>query len=458
MENIADKVYPNYVITKQKISFYFAAAVMLLVPFAEIIAELVKKPTLNMDYNISLCGIAGTVISAIFLIMDIKEKKFYPVDIFYLLLIFFAVISMIFAVGEEEVAHRDSYCELPTHFLCYFSLMLCCTHITDTKYRENLLKVFMFVAIIQCIIAFFQTLGIQIYQCYFDTEGHTEQKLAYGLTQHMNYFAGLCTLFLGLGAGAFLFGETKKKTVISGFLFVLFLYCSLSTTARLGWVGDTAVILFYLVSLIVMKKLGYDKEKLKKITKRFLILLVMVILTTAGIYFFTDHLSSEVEIMKNEAANGEDLNSVSSSRLYIWKYGLETVPSHWLTGLGLDRYVYSFYLNPNWEKGMELQRKGHNEYIHILVCEGVFALINYLSLLVYASVSGVKNVIHNTDDKSRFISWTLVSMAAGYICQAFFNSSVINVAIYFWIVLGLMMPITNQKALFKKQDRKKHEA
>lgn len=458
MENIKEITYPGYVITKQKISFCFVASLMIIVPITEIIGELLERPCLNMMYNISMYGIIGTVISAVFLLMDINDKKFYPVDIFYLLLIFFALISLIFAVDGERPLFETNYHEYFTHFLCYFSLMLCCTHITDNEYREKILKVFYFVAVIQCIIAFFQTLGLQIFVCYYDTEDHTNARTAYGLTQHCNFFSALCTIFLGLGTGAFLFfSDTKSKKIITALLFALFFYCSLSTGTRLSWVGDISIILFYIVSFIVMKKLKYDKNKLRKIVKRFLVLLIIALLVTIPTYTSTIYIKNGIEDVIREST-ADDISTLGTGRFYIWEMGLKTVPEHWLTGLGLDHYGYSFFLNPDWESGMPRQDKGHNEYIHILVCEGVFALINYLSLLVYACVSGVKNVIHSSDDKTCFISWTLVSMAAGYICQAFFNSSVINIAIYFWIVLGLIMPITNQKAFTFKKSLKSKKA
>ena len=96
---------------------------------------------------------------------------------------------------------------------------------------------------------------------------------------------------------------------------------------------------------------------------------------------------------------------------------------------------------------MFAQAKGHNEYLHTLVTQGVFAVINYILLLVYSFVTGVKNVIKTTDDNKRTITWIFLGMFIGYAAQAFFNSSVINVAMYFWIIVGMTMPKASQKPL-----------
>ena len=72
-------------------------------------------------------------------------------------------------------------------------------------------------------------------------------------------------------------------------------------------------------------------------------------------------------------------------------------------------------------------------------------------MLIYACIIGIKVVIHTKDDEERRITWILLGMFIGYATQAFFNSSVINVAPYFWIVVGMTMPKKHQKPILKKQ-------
>ena len=93
----------------------------------------------------------------------------------------------------------------------------------------------------------------------------------------------------------------------------------------------------------------------------------------------------------------------------------------------------------------------HNEYLHTIVTQGVFAGINYIAMLVYAVVTGVKTVINTENYEKRAITWILLGMFAGYAAQAFVNGSVINVAPYFWIVVGMTMPKCDQKPLRLKR-------
>ena len=96
---------------------------------------------------------------------------------------------------------------------------------------------------------------------------------------------------------------------------------------------------------------------------------------------------------------------------------------------------------------MFTQGKGHNEYIHYLVTQGVFQLITYLTLLIHTAVTGVKNVIRNDDNEERYLNWILMGMFFGYTAQAFFNSSVVNVVPYFWITVGMLLTKKNQRPL-----------
>ena len=89
---------------------------------------------------------------------------------------------------------------------------------------------------------------------------------------------------------------------------------------------------------------------------------------------------------------------------------------------------------------MYVQAKGHCEYIHTLATQGVFALVNYVALLLYATVSTVKGIVHEKNDIKRSFLWIFFGVFVAYISQALVSSSVMNVAPYFWLILGLVTP------------------
>lgn len=433
-------------ICSEKFFYYYIVSVMILIPVSELISEIIGQPFAAQPIILQIYGIAGMLPSFASLLYKRSEKKVYPSDVFFILLIIFAAISLFCSKDFINSALGFHYDELPAHFLAYFSLMFAGTMINDDKLRKKVLLTFCIVGALQGVVALFQTFGLRIADSFFDPEWHRNSNLSFGLTQHNNWFAGLSTIFAAAAIGMFVFTAKKKKiSYVYLALAAISIYVSFCTEARIAWVGNAAVILFYIVSLIVMKRKDAKNPDIKSYILSFLVIIAVYIAVIAIIILTRDTFLSGIEELMHESSAGFD--ELGNHRGYIWRFGLESVPANWLTGVGLDNYIYAFTSNPEWSQGMFSQAKGHNEYIHTLVTQGVFAAINYILLLVYSFVTGVKNVIKTNDDNKRKVTWIFLGMFIGYAAQAFFNSSVINVAMYFWIVVGMTMPKASQKPL-----------
>lgn len=435
-------------LTSEKFYVFYIASLMILIPLGEFISELFGVQFRVQQIIVAVYGAAGAV-SAIFLFLE-KSKKpvFYPSDIFYVSLLLFAAISLIFT--QNILAGTGGSGEWIIHFAAYFSLMLAGTMIENTEYRKKLICVFAAVAVFNCLIAIPQSFGLRIMDCMTVPEYHTIMKAAFGLTHNCNYFAGLCTLFAGLSAGLFIFSEKKSAKWLSLALYALCFYCLIATTTRIAWLGSLGVLFFYAVSFIVMRFKKYDSGKLKRhwarlgmITAVSAAIFVYFSLFTDAMYFSLIETATDMTINEDKSVSFEEFGS---KRGYIWKYAFKALPKHWLTGVGLDNFYYVFTSNPEWDHTHSAPR-AHNEYIQTLVTQGVFAAVNYIAMLVYACVTGVRTVINTKDNEKRIITWILLGMFAGYAVQALVNSSVINVAPYFWITVGMTMPKSEQKPI-----------
>lgn len=430
---------------------FYKAVVALLVglPVIEFFTEMLGKfnddiiPSFFQPQVLSLFGILGTLMTALYWISSIAEKrKLRIADIFYLTLIFFMVISAVFSLNPGVYsAGYLFYCENPFHFLAYYWLYFAGTLIDDHKHRKNLLLVFICVALFEAIFAFLQTFDIELsYSLYYHTP-----YTAYGLTQNSNFYGGMCILFIACISGVYIFADniigSKVRDYVlplaSGFLF----YTMIGSRARLAWVGFIALVIFYIISFAVIYKRDKDKKVLKAALKRALILIGVYFTVFLIAFFFTDYIRESATRSYWEVANG-DVDAMGSDRIYNWRMGLAQVPKHWLTGVGLDNYRYVFVSDPGYHEGMYLQDKAHNEYLHTLVTQGVPALINYLALLIFAAVGAVKSILNETSYKRRAVTWILLGMFITYTAQALFNSSINYVVIYFWLVIGLIMPRT----------------
>ena len=439
--------------SSEKFYYYYIITLMILVPVFELITELMGYPFESQPIIIELYGYIG-VFGIVFYFLNKKAtKQFYPSDIFYGLLVFFALIALIFSNDIVASYVGRYYDELPWHFMAYFALMFAGTMINDDKRRKNILYVYCGVALLQGIVALFQSFGYRITDCFYDPVWHRNDNLCFGLTQHNNWFAGLTTIFAAAAIGLFIFTPKSKKIAYAYLaLAAISIYVSFGTSARIAWVGNAMIVIFYIISLIFGAKKGILGNNAKSYFISFAIIIIVYGAMLALGAVFHNFFDNAISDFSREMGAGFD--ELGSKRGYIWRYGLESVPSNWLTGVGLDNYRYVFESNPNWSEGMFSQGKGHNEYIHTLVTQGVFAALNYIALLIYAFFTGVTNVINTKDDNHRFLTWIFLGMFIGYAAQAFFNSSVINITIYFWIVVGITIPKSTQKPINFKSFKK----
>ena len=72
----------------------------------------------------------------------------------------------------------------------------------------------------------------------FDTNWHTKDHLAFGFTQHCNFFAPIATIFASMFATKFIY--SKKSVYLFGAII-----CCLSaffTQTRIAWVGIFSIL------------------------------------------------------------------------------------------------------------------------------------------------------------------------------------------------------------------------
>lgn len=435
-------------LTSEKFYVFYISTLMLLIPLGEFISEFFGVQFSVQQIIVAVYGAVGIVSVMFFFLEKSKAPLFYPSDIFYISLLLFAVISLIFT--QNILSGTGGGGEWLIHFAAYFSLMFAGTMIESAELRKKIICVFAAAAAFNCLVAFPQSFGLRIMDCLTEPGYHNLMNAAFGFTHNCNYFAGLCTLFIGLSAGLFIFSEKKTLKWLSLALYALCFYCAIATTTRIAWLGVLGVLFFYAVSFIVMKAKKYSGVRLKSHWARLGIITAVSAAIFAYFVLFTDAMYFSIIETATDMTISEDKNvgfeEFGSKRGYLWKYAFKALPKHWLTGVGLDNFYYVFTSNPEWDHTHSAPR-AHNEYIQTLVTQGVFAAVNYIAMLVYACVTGVRTVISTKDDEKRAITWILLGMFAGYAVQALVNSSVINVAPYFWITVGMTMPKSEQKPI-----------
>ena len=138
-----------------------------------------------------------------------------------------------------------------------------------------------------------------------------------------------------------------------------------------------------------------------------------------------------------EMLHGRVEDNFGSTRIYIWRNALEAFPVNPVSaviGTGPDTFWEAF---PNQEEALTvygvIYDKAHNEYLHILVCQGILGLLCYLVLLGWVFIK----VIPKTFKEPLLMA--VLAAFTGYCVQAFFNINLPITSQMLWVMAGVMV-------------------
>lgn len=448
------------IIATEKNFTVFIILTMVLIPLGELATLIHNEYFVSQPVIVAFAGWAGSIMTVAYFIAN--RKKYYPSDLFLFTLLMFATISYTFSHNRFASLFGFWYDEWLIHYLAYFTLMFAATNIKKLKYKKYILAAFIAVTIINIVPSVLQSVGAWPYYAYFGAEDHEEYNWVYGLTQNCNFYAGISTLFTACGTMAFIYAKEKRTKIIVYIITLFSFYCSICTNTRIVIAGNVCFILFAFI-LTALRYKNVDKKQAKTEIKRLLIITASFAVLMFILVKFCGRLNGDFSNTMNELQNSDTLtgfDEFGNYRGYIWRIGLESVPDFWATGIGLDNYRDAFEYRADYHTLPWTQGKGHNEYIHILVTEGVFAVTNYLVLLFYAFFTGVKSALRGIkkDTANSAVTCIFLTMFIAYAAQACFNSSVVNTTPYFWVVLGMVMTKNHQRPFGYRKKQKQLKA
>ncbi len=433
-----------------KISYYLIVFSIIIIPicFLNRYHFLIKISLLNwIQVHHIYKFVLPIYIFVYFVKLILRKFKIDVFDVLLYIMIFCAIISTIFSV-EQLVSLYGMYLRDDGLFviLYYYFLFLNAKDIINKKLIVKVINVVLIVGIIQfiyCILQLFVRKGSIII---FSLMNH----MAAGFTGNPNFLGSFCVLALTLSiAMLFFYDKHKKLYFATSIIFYINLIFSQSTGPFLTYI---LVLIFLFIILIIKKKLK---------TKIFLILLAIQALIFVPLSNFIEDYSiknygSKIEsyyTIKGDLTNmifggmheGEqekdpeiERTLTGSGRFTIWKNALAVAPKYLLTGSGIDTFAYVY---PQENKFL-LYDKAHNEYIQILVTEGIFSLLTYLTLLVLLFFKSLKS-------NNNLILILMISMC-GYAWQAFLNIQTTRVAPFYFIVIGMLAGLINNEKTIKK--------
>ena len=413
---------------KNKINFSFLLTLYIILNISYILigSYLVFNNILKMRIFSYGYIVLFSINILIILILFFKKKyKKNIIDIFLILIFIFACIATIFAYKPEKALFGTFARYEGLFTISYYVSTLFLTSFINKEDKKKIIYFILIMVLMECIYGIFQVLNL----FNIKTLMHKGNRWATGFTKNPNFLGALILIGLSYSIGIFI----EKKVLFKKILFLIIiciLFIGLLLTNTLSCVVGLFFVMLILLIYIIKNK----------IFKKYIILCLTLLITLIFIHLLgMTTIVSDIIKTKSETTNivkGDLNNDYGSGRMELWKKTMPIIPKYLLHGVGVDCFSNVIDGKPIWRIKTDGYKvyydKAHNEYLQILVTMGIFSLISYMCLHFIIIKNGLKNTFKNKEIY-------LLLPVVGYIVQAQFNISVIEVAPIFYISLGLLV-------------------
>ena len=360
------------------------------------------------------------------------ERKITYIDFLFYFLILSLFISSTFAIDfKKSIFGEDTRYEGLLTLLNYYLIALNAKNIKSKKFKNSLLNLFMYLGVFQGFYSIYQSFTPFTF---LNNKFSGGAYMAMGLCSNPNFFGAYMAMQLSL-ATVFYIKQGQNKYLWMFILFSIALYLSCSSGPLLGF-----ILAFILIGIIFRKQY-------KRILLLLMVFIVSCFITDKSLkyvhenilansmldrYVISSDLASTVDKIQND-----NIESIGSGRIRLWKRTLPLVKQYWLTGCGLD----NFY-NALPQTGSVSYDKAHNIYLQMAVTNGIFPTLVYMFICLVVFLKGFK--------LKRVESCALFMAFVSYCILSFANISVIDVAPYFFIVLGILISDTSKIKISNK--------
>ena len=273
-----------------------------------------------------------------------------------------------------------------------------------------------------------------------------------------NNISFLMAMIFPLASAFFILSKSKIIVITSVFLIIASYAMLIAANGRGGWISAS-------ISLVILYLLPINnivKSKSRILILIFIMLAGFATINTLGGNRPINRLSSLLEesekltnlspVISKKCPDIEDekikyivnkYGSMGSGRVYIWTRSWKLIKKTIFFGYGPDTFALYFpnkdchYFNKNFVD------KPHNMHIQTIVNIGGVSFLIFLLIIVIHSIKTIKTLKESKNNKILTISSALYVGCIGYLLAGFFYDSTINVAPYFWTILGLNMVINN---------------
>lgn len=407
----------------------------------------IRKKKRELLYNYVVLNLLYILITAVLRFYKIIDLQYYSYGLIVLLIINIIIIIGIFRYDKDKLNKKDlilvfigifsllsylgaydKYVALLGFYNRYEGLLQIYYYLTiffissfiDNKDKKKIIYIILFIGVINTIYAFYQ-LGYDLRLKIFDTDNPN----ICGLITNPNFYGTLMILCLGSSIGLFLEEKEKKRKIIFAILSIVFMIGLLLANTLSCFIGLIGIIIYLIIYAIIKKKY-----------KNYIIVILGLIVITISMSsikltsIIGDFNKTNYEV--KEISKGNLNDQYGTRRIYLWKETVKIIPKYLIHGVGIDNFYYAFGKPLKLKGDIRVFDKAHSEYLQILVTEGIFSLISYLVFYILIVIYGIKKSYKKKE-------LYLILPIGGYLIQALFNISVIEVAPIFYIIMGLII-------------------
>ncbi len=231
-------------------------------------------------------------------------------------------------------------------------------------------------------------------------------------------FLAIYTIFLVfLSFTLFVKEKIKKKKIIYGLLFLLFIFTILITGSRATYLGLLAGFFFFF--FFYPKKF----KSLKTISASILLLAFLAVL----LFNFFPQITEKNTLLKLTAQRLSVkgvLSDLAGTRFSAWKITLKAIKEKPILGWGPENFYMGFekYYDPTIKDVKNLWwDRPHNAFLEIWVNSGILALLFYVSFWILLLWQLQKFKRQTGDSPNTYLAHGLQTMFVAYLVALFFN-------------------------------------
>lgn len=380
----------------------------------------------------AFAGAAAVLLAAQLLHRGMRPGKY---ELLFGLLVVFGLVSSV-ACGALRTAllgspfRGEGLLMLVSYWVLFYSARL----VSPLRGTRFLVRAFLIIQLLHCIYGLDQQLHflpgpLASFDYYFYAVS--------GVAGNPNAMASLTVMAAALALGETLYGKDLRWRVAFGLMLPVFVAAMGMTKTFSAFVGLGVVVLWVLA--YAAKDGGWRRLAVFGVVlAAAAAVAVMLVLRLTGEVLVWEIREQLAQLAQLAAGSGVDADSFAAGRPLLWRNCLELFWEKPLTGIGIDNLMYPYLERFGLFLG-QYADKCHNEFLQVLVTMGLPAFFCWMALYILL----FRDLLRRTTaagGEERALLRGLILCLSGYLAQAFFNISVIDVAPYFWIFCGLAAP------------------